>query len=87
MEYYIKFSNNSENNNLIRLQSNLLSDYKEKNTLEIIKEQIEDKFNLKSKEFTIISNNGIELKSNFMFQNGQVFQICPKVLGGKVFKK
>ena len=82
MDYYIKFSNNL-NKSLIRLQTK--NEITEKNTLEVIKEQIENKFNLESKEYSILSNNGIELKSNYLFQNGQVFQICPKILGGKVY--
>lgn len=88
MEFFIKLSNNQDKTNLFKLDLNSLTinESNKKTTFEILNELIENTFNISSNDFTISSNSGVLIKPNYSFQNGQTFQISPKVLGGKVNK-
>ena len=75
MEFYVKFNKIS-----IKLSSTDQTEL----TYETLNNRIQSEFNLKSQDYNLFSSNGILIRPNFRFQNGQTFQIDPKVLGGKV---
>ena len=83
MEFLLKLSNNLDANNLIKLKIEN-TDLKNSNAYEAIINSIQTNFGLNSAEFVLLSKNGVEIRPGAPVHDCQMFQICPKVLGGKV---
>lgn len=80
MEFYIKLSNNISQKNSIKLSTSNPNN----SAYETLNDLIQAEFGLSTNDYDLTSTSGVLIKSNNLIQNGQTFQICPKVLGGKV---
>jgi hypothetical protein len=61
----------------------LTLDKNENNLFESITSEISSRFNLNTNDFYLTTNRGTQLSAKSTIINGDTFQICPYVLGGK----
>ncbi len=78
MKILLKLSNNTNSENLFKFDINEL-------THEALVQEITNKFSLNSGQFVLLTRNGIKINSKTSFHNGQLIQLAPTVLGGKVY--
>lgn len=83
MEFFIRFFNQSNINDNLKL--NVGENCIRKGLYHGIVESLEKNLHLQQGEFTLLSKNGIKIDVKSSIQDGQIIQICPTVLGGKVY--
>ncbi len=85
MEFRVRLFNNTVESNQFKLQIPKSSLQAPTTSLfETLTYSLQKHFNLASGQFVVLSKNGIKLNQDSLIENGQMLQICPTVLGGKV---
>lgn len=82
MEFQIKLFNNLSDNNSFNLK--IEQTESDTSSYEILKNSLENLFDIRDESFVILSKNGVKINHKSLIQDGQILQVCPKVLGGKV---
>ncbi len=85
MEFQVRLFNNTSANNQFKLNLPESSPHATKATLfKALTDSLHDQLHLPPDQFVILSKNGVKLGQESFIENGQMLQICPTVLGGKV---